>query len=62
MSLAKRGDIWPCDFWFLRRRYAGTTRQTVKADAGVCEQDAESLPVRDGGLTASRCFSSDLSP
>ena len=39
MSLVKRGDIWHYDFWFLGRRYVGTTRQTVKADAGICEQE-----------------------
>jgi integrase len=41
MSLVKRGDIWHYDFWFLGRRYVGTTRQTVKADASICEQEVK---------------------
>jgi hypothetical protein len=41
MSLFKRGDTWHYDFWFLRRRCVGTTRQTVKTDAGICEQEVK---------------------
>jgi hypothetical protein len=41
MSLVKRGDIWHHDFWFLRHRYVGTTRQRVKADASVCEHEVK---------------------
>ena len=39
MSLWKRGDVWQFDFWFQGRRYAGSTRQSVRADAVVCEQE-----------------------
>jgi hypothetical protein len=41
MSLCRRGDIWHYDFWFQGRRYVGTTRQTVKADALVCEHEVK---------------------
>jgi integrase len=39
MSPYKRGSIWYYDFWFQGQRYVGTTRQTTKGDALVCEQD-----------------------
>jgi integrase len=39
VSLWKRGDVWYYDFWFQGRRYSGTTRQTARGDATVCEQE-----------------------
>jgi integrase len=41
MSLWKRGDVWHYDFWLLGRRYFGSTRQTVRVDATVCEQEVK---------------------
>ena len=41
LSLFKRGSIWYYDFWFQGRRYVGTTRQTTKGDATVCEQEVK---------------------
>ena len=54
MSLVKRGDIWHYDFWFLGRRYVGTTRQTVKADAGICEQEVKRRLRRQSAGRATR--------
>jgi integrase len=45
VSLWKRGDVWHYDFWFQGRRYVGSTRQTVRSDATVCEQEVK-RPVR----------------
>jgi hypothetical protein len=41
MSLLKLGDIWHYDFWFQLRRYVGSTRQTMRSDAVVCEQEVK---------------------
>jgi hypothetical protein len=41
VSLWKRGDIWHYDFWFLGRRYFGSTRQTTRGDANACEQEVK---------------------
>ena len=39
MSVFKRGDIFHYDFWFEGRRYVGTTRQRLRGDATICEQE-----------------------
>jgi integrase len=41
MSLVKRGDVWYYDFWFQQRRYVRSTRQTVRSDAALVEQDTK---------------------
>jgi len=41
MSVFKRGDIFHYDFWFQGRRYVGTTRQTLRTDATICEQEVK---------------------
>ena len=41
MSVFKRGEIFHYDFWFQNRRYVGTTRQLVRRDAILCEQDVK---------------------
>jgi hypothetical protein len=41
MSLVKRGDIWYYDFWFQQRRYVRSTRQTVRSDVALVEQEAK---------------------
>ena len=41
VSLWKRGDIWHNDFWFQGRRYFGSTCQTVRGYATVCEQEVK---------------------
>jgi integrase len=41
VSLWKRGDVWHYDFWFQGRRYSGSTRQTGRSDAAVCEHEVK---------------------
>jgi hypothetical protein len=41
MSVFKPGDIFHYDFWFQGRRYVGTTRQTLRTDATICEQEVK---------------------
>jgi hypothetical protein len=40
-ALDERGDIFHYDFWFQGRRYVGTTRQTLRSDATICEQEVK---------------------
>ena len=51
MSLFKRGDVWHYDFWFEGRRYFGSTRQVVRANAELVERDVKRhLRQRTAGL------------
>jgi hypothetical protein len=51
MRVFKRGEIFHYDFWFQNRRYVGTTRQLVRRDVILCEQN---FPAHAGEFVGGR--------